>query len=133
MVEIPEKARYLLKWETKAFAFLALTLKDGSPHVTPIWFDWDGARIIINTARGRVKDKVLRRKAKVALAIADPTDAYKYMQIRGTMVEETEAGGYEMICRLNEKYHGKYEFEKVPDQVRVTYKILPEHVFSNIK
>ena len=133
MVEIPEKARYLLKWESKAFAFLALTLKDGSPHVTPVWFDWDGAHIIINTARGRVKDKVLRRKTKVALAIADPTDAYKYMQIRGTVVEETEAGGYEQICKLNEKYHGKYEFEKVPDQVRVTYKILPEHVFSNIK
>ena len=133
MVEIPEKAQYLLKWETKAFVFLALTLKDGSPQVTPIWFDWDGAHIIINTARGRVKDKVLKRKAKVALAIADPTDAYKYTQIRGTVVEETEAGGYEMICRLNEKYHGKYEFEKVPDQVRVTYKILPEHVFSNIK
>ena len=55
------------------------------------------------------------------------------MQIRGTVVEETEAGGYEMICRLNEKYHGKYEFEKVSGQVRVTYKILPEHVFSNIK
>ena len=133
MVEIPEKAQYLLKWETKAFAFLALTLKDGSPHVTPVWFDWDGAHIIINTARGRVKDKVLKRKAKVALAIADPTDTYRYMQIRGTVVEETEAGGYEMICRLNEKYHGKYEYPRVPGQVRVTYTILPEHVFSNIK
>ena len=133
MVEIPEKAQYLLKWETRAFAFLALTLKDGSPQVTPVWFEWDGAHIIINTARGRVKDKVLKRKAKVALAIADPTDTYRYMQIRGTVVEETEAGGYEMICRLNEKYHGKYEFEKVSGQVRVTYKILPEHVFSNIK
>jgi PPOX class probable F420-dependent enzyme len=133
MVEIPEKAQYLLKWETKAFAFLALTLKDGSPQVTPVWFDWDGAHVIINTARGRVKDKVLKRKAKVALAIADPADSYKYMQLRGTVVAETEAGGYEMICRLNEKYHGKYEYPRVPGQVRVTYTILPERVFSNIK
>ena len=126
MVEIPEKARYLLKWETKAFAFLALTLKDGSPHVTPVWFDWDGAHIIINTARGRVKDKVLRRKPKVALAIAAPGDLYTYLQIRGQVDSETEEGGYEQICRLNEKYHGKYEFPKRPGQVRVTYTILPE-------
>ncbi len=126
MVEIPEKALYLLKWETKAFAFLALTLKDGSPHVTPIWFDWDGAHIIINTARGRVKDKVLRRRPKVALALAAPGDLYTYLQIRGRVDTETEEGGYEQICKLNEKYHGKYEFPKRPGQVRVTYTILPE-------
>lgn len=133
MAEIPEKSQYLLKWESKAFAFLALALSDGSPQVTPIWFDWDGTHIVVNTARGRVKDNVLRRKAKVALAIPDPVDPYKYMQIRGVVAEETEEGGYGMICRLNEKYHEKYEYPKHPGQVRVTYKILPEQVFSNIK
>ena len=133
MVEIPERLQYLLKWETKAFAFLALTLSDGSPQVTPIWFDWEGTHVVVNTARGRVKDRVLKRRAKVALAIPDPANSYKYMQIRGTVVEETEAGGYDMICRLNEKYHGKYEYPRIPGQVRVTYKILPERVFSNIK
>jgi len=133
VVEIPERLQYLLKWETKAFAFLALTLSDGSPQVTPIWFDWEGTHVVVNTARGRVKDRVLKRRAKVALAIPDPANSYKYMQIRGTVVEETEAGGYDMICRLNEKYHGKYEYPRIPGQVRVTYKILPERVFSNIK
>jgi PPOX class probable F420-dependent enzyme len=126
VIEIPEKALYLLKWETKAFAFLALTLKDGSPHVTPIWFDWDGAHIIINTARGRVKDKVLRRRPKVALALAAPGDLYTYLQIRGQVDTENEEGGHEQICKLNEKYHGKYEFPRRPGQVRVTYTILPE-------
>ena len=130
---IPESAQYLLKWETKAFAYLALILKDGGPQVTPIWFDWDGTHVIINTARGRVKDRALARRAKVALAIPEPADPYKYLQIRGSVVEETEEGGYEMICRLNEKYHGKYEYPKIPGQVRVTYKILPEKVFTNIK
>ena len=130
---IPETAQHLLKWETKAFLYLALTLKDGGPQVTPIWFDWDGTHVIINTARGRVKDRALARRAKVALAIPEPADPYKYLQIRGSVVEETEEGGYEMICRLNEKYHGKYEYPKIPGQVRVTYKILPEKVFTNIK
>ncbi len=132
-VTIPEKSQYLLAWDTKAFAFLALTLADGSPQVTPIWFDWDGTHVIINTARGRVKDKVLKRKARVALAIPDPHDSYRYMQIRGVVEAETEEGGYDMICRLNEKYHGKYEYPKRPGEVRVTYRILPERVFSNIK
>jgi len=133
VIEIPTKSQYLLKWETKAFAFLALTLSDGSPQVTPIWFDWDGAHVVVNTARGRVKDRVLERRAKVALAIPDPANSYKYMQIRGSVVDETEKGGYDMICRLNEKYHGQYEYPRIPGQVRVTYKILPERVFSNIK
>jgi PPOX class probable F420-dependent enzyme len=129
MVEIPEKAKYLLQWETKAFAFLALTLSSGSPHVTPVWFDWDGTRLIINTARGRVKDKALRRRPKVALAIVAPNDLYNYLRIHGRVDSETEEGAYEMICRLNEKYHGKYEFPKRPGQVRVTYTILPERAF----
>lgn len=128
MVTIPVKAQYLLQWETKAFAFLALTLSDGSPHVSPVWFDWDGAHIIVNTARGRVKDKVLKRRPKVALAIVAPGDLYTYLQIRGQVDSETEVGGYEQICKLNEKYRGKYEFPKRPGQVRVTYTILPEQV-----
>lgn len=129
-VEIPSSRLDLLKWETKAFAFLALVLKDGSPQVTPIWFDWDGTHIIINTARGRVKDKALHRRAQVALAITAPNKMYNYLSIRGRVVEETEEGAYEMICRLNEKYHGIYEFPKKPGQVRVTYKILPEHALA---
>ena len=126
MAAIPEKAQYLLKWETKAFAFLALTLSDGSPQVSPVWFDWDGTHIIINTARQRVKDKVLKRKPKVALAIVAPGDLYTYLQLRGPVDSETEEGGYDMICRLNEKYRGKFEFLRPPGQVRVTYTILPE-------
>jgi PPOX class probable F420-dependent enzyme len=132
MTTIPQSAQYLLAWETKAFAFLAITLADGSPQVSPVWFDWDGTHLIVNTARGRVKDKALKRRAKVALAIPDPHDPYRYLQVRGVVVEETEAGAYEMICRLNEKYHGKYEFPKRPGEVRVTYHIRPERVFTNI-
>ena len=129
MVEIPEKAQYLLKWETKALAFLALTLSDGSPHVTPVWFEWDGTHIVINTARGRVKDKVLKRRPQVALAIVAPHDLYNYLRIHGRVDTETEEDAYEMICRLNEKYHGKFEFARPPGQVRVTYTILPERAY----
>lgn len=118
----------LLAPETKAYAILALTLSNGMPHATPIWFDWDGTHIIINTARGRVKDKVMRKHPVVALCILDPSDPLRYLQIRGKVVEETEEGAFEMICKLRFKYEGDYNFPKRPGEVRVTYKILPEHV-----
>ncbi|MGH2523038.1 MAG: PPOX class F420-dependent oxidoreductase, partial [Anaerolineales bacterium] len=131
MVMIPDKFQYLLARGTKAFAALALTRADGSPHVSPVWFDWDGTRLIINTARGRVKDRILQKKPKVALSIVDPADPYRYVLIRGQVDGETEEGGYEMICSLNEKYKGKYEYPRIPGQVRVTYTILPEYVFTS--
>lgn len=126
-MKFPENFADLLSKEKKALAFLALVKKDGTPQVTPVWFDYDGTHVIINTARGRVKDKILKQHPQVALAISDPANLYRYLQVRGKVVEETEVGGYEMICHLNEKYHGKHEYPKRPGEVRVTYKILPEH------
>jgi hypothetical protein len=139
-METPEKSKEalkraakLLEWDTKAFAFLGMSVAGGEQQVSPVWFDWDGTHIIIITARGRVKDNALKARAKVAMAIPDPADTYKYALIKGTVVDETEEGGFDMICRLNNKYHGTPNYPKVEGQVRVTYKILPTKVFTNIK
>ena len=126
---IPERLIDLLSLEKKAFASLALTLADGSPQVTPIWFGWDGTHIILNTARGRVKDKVMRRRGNVALSIVDPGDPYRYLQIRGRVVDETEEGAYDVICDLRLKYRGDRNYPMNPGEVRVTYQVLPEQVF----
>lgn len=130
MAHIPEKFHDLVAREKRAFAYLAVTLQDGSPQVTPVWFDWDGKHFVFNTARGRLKDKAMSKRRSVAFVIADPKDPYRYLSVRGQVVEETEEGGYEMICSLNEKYHGKYEFPKRPGEVRVTYKVRPEKIFG---
>lgn len=130
MAKIPEQMLDLLSPGKKAFINLALVLSDGTPQVSPVWFDYDGHDIIINTARGRVKDKVLHKHPWVACSIIDPHNSYRYLLIRGPVVGETEEGGYEMICKLNEKYHGTSDFPKVPGQVRVTYRIRPEKVFA---
>jgi PPOX class probable F420-dependent enzyme len=127
VVKIPEEYASLLAWKTKALANLALVMKDGTPQVTPLWFDFDGTFIIINTARGRVKDRILRRHPHVALSIQAPNEPYRYLQVRGRVVDESEEGAYEVICRLNEKYHDSSAFPRRPGEVRVTYKILPEH------
>ena len=130
MAPIPEKYLDLLARDKKVFAALALTLADGTPQATPIWFDWDGTHLILNTARGRVKDKVMHRRGKVVLLLVDPADPYRYVQIRGRVVEETEEGAYDTICDLRLKYRGDRNYPKNPGEVRVTYKVLPEYVFA---
>jgi len=125
---IPESHADLLKREKKAYANLALITSKGEPHVTPMWFDFDGQTIIFNTARGRVKDRILHHRPTVALAVSDPANPYRYIQIRGPVVSESEEGGYDQICDLSLKYHGDRNYPKIPGEVRVTYKVRPEHV-----
>lgn len=125
---IPDALKDLVAREKKAFAFLALVKKDGTPQVTPIWFDFDGRFFIFNTARGRLKDKLLHRHPAVAFVIPDPANTYRYMQVMGHVVEETEEGGAEQIAALNEKYHGVHTYPLKPGEVRVTYRVLPDHV-----
>jgi len=127
-VTIPENVKDLVTRAKKAFAFLALVKSDGTPQVTPVWFDYDGAHFIFNTARGRVKDKILKKHPVVAFAIPDPADPYRYLQVSGRVVVETEEGAAEQIADLNEKYHGNREYPLHPGEVRVTYKVLPERV-----
>ena len=125
---IPESHANLLRAETKAFASLALVTSRGEPQVTPMWFDYDGTHIIFNTARGRVKDRILARHPAVALVVVDPANPYRYMQIRGKVVEEDESGGFAQICELSQKYHGHRNYPKREGEVRVTYRVVPENV-----
>ena len=127
-VTIPENMADLLKRETKAFANLALVKSDGTPHVTPIWFDYDGTHFTFNTARGRVKDRILHRHPVVAFAISDPKNPYRYIQVSGHVVEETETGAYASICDLNQKYNGNPNYPQREGEVRVIYKVVAERV-----
>ena len=127
MAAIPDQYKDL--FQKKAFAHLATVMKDGSPQVTPIWFDYDGTHVRINSAKGRWKDKNMRNRPKVALSILDPDNPYRYMQIRGTVTEVTENGADAHIDSLARKYLGqdKYPYRQ-PGEVRVIYKIAVERV-----
>jgi PPOX class probable F420-dependent enzyme len=113
----------------KAFANLATINPDGTPQVTPVWFDWDGRHLRINSAKGRVKDKNLRRTPTVALCIQDPDNPYRYVQIKGRVTQVTETGADAHIDALAKKYLGqdRYPYRKA-DEVRVTYVIAPDRV-----
>jgi len=127
MPGLPDAFKDLL--QKKAFASLATLNADGAPQVTPVWFDYDGTHFRFNTAKGRVKDKNLRRNPAVALAIQDPDNPYRYMQVRGRVVEVTESGADAHIDALAKKYIGQDRYPwRQPGEVRVTYKIAPERI-----
>src|SRR6266545_7926687 len=104
MAAIPQSHRDL--FDKKSFAHIATVGADGAPQVTPVWFDYDGTHIRFNTARGRVKEKNLAKNPKVALAIMDPDNPYRYVQVRGRIAEVTEAGADAHIDALAKKYTG---------------------------
>src|SRR5947209_5138446 len=122
---IPDKYRDL--FTKRAFASLGTLMPDGSPQVTPVWCDLEGELVVVNSAKGRQKDKNIRRDPRVALAVIDPENPYRYIEIRGRVVEITEQGADDHIDKMAKKYLGadKYPYRQ-PGEQRVIFKIRPE-------
>lgn len=124
---IPDKYKDL--FNKVALAHLATLMTDGRPQVTPVWVDFDGSHIRVNSAKGRVKDKNMRRNKRVALSIADPDNPYRYLAVQGEVVDVTEEGADDHINALAKKYLGKDQYPfRQPGEVRVIYKIRPDRV-----
>src|ERR1700745_3095640 len=123
---IPEKYRDL--FSKRAFASLGTLMPDGTPQVTPVWVDLEGDYVLFNSAKARQKDKNVRQNPRTPLAIVDPDNPYRYLEIRGRVVEITEQGADDHIDKLAKKYLGvdKYPYRQA-GEVRVIYKIHPEH------
>jgi PPOX class probable F420-dependent enzyme len=128
MTAIPDAYLDLMN-DKKAFAHLATLMPDGTPQVTPVWFDYAGGAIRVNSARGRVKDRNMKEGAAVALSILDPDNPYRYLQVRGRVRKVVEAGAGAHIDSLAKKYLGKdkYPFAQ-PGEVRAIYEIEPGRV-----
>ncbi|PWH15058.1 MAG: PPOX class F420-dependent oxidoreductase [Ardenticatenia bacterium] len=127
-VSIPEQYRDLFSEEKRAFGYVATVMPDGTPQVTPVWVDYDGIYVLFNTAKGRVKERNLRRDGRVALVVSDPGNPYRYIQVRGR-AELTEEGADAHIDKLAKKYLGmdRYPYRQ-PGEVRVIVRITPEAV-----
>ena len=122
---IPEK--YLDLFQKKSFAHLATLNSDGTPQVTPVWVDYDGTHVLVNSARGRRKDKNMERNSAVALSMQDPDNPYRYLEVRGHVEEITEDGADQHIDKMAKKYMGVDRYPgRAPNEVRVLYKIKPE-------
>ena len=128
MASIPEDYLDLLQ-QKKALASLATIMPDGTPQVTPVWVDYRDGKVLVNTAKGRVKARNMAPGARVALSVTDPDNPYRYLQVRGVVSCVTEAGADAHIDAMAKKYLGqdKYPWSK-PGDVRVIYEIDPERV-----
>lgn len=127
-VKLTDEQAQLLR-DTKSFIHLATINKDGSPQVSPVWVDFDGTHVVVNSEQKRRKVRNMKRDPRVSLSVQDPANAYHYVEIRGHVVSITAEGGAAHIDKLAKKYMGvdKYPGNQ-PGDVRVIIKIEPEHV-----
>jgi PPOX class probable F420-dependent enzyme len=116
----------LLTDETKALLYLATTMPDGSPQLSPVWFSTEGEYVLINTNEGRAKDRNMKARPQVAIVIQDPTDQDRYLGMRGEVIGFTREGADEHINRLSLKYYGK-PWTYREGQRRIIYRIKPIH------
>lgn len=125
-MNFPEEFLDLFNKESKAWLYLATLMPDGSPQVTPVWFDMDGGYILVNTNEGRAKDRNMKARPKVAMTLQDPNDFYRYLGIRGEVVGYSREGADEHINQLSLKYDNKPWVPK-EGQRRIIFKIKPTH------
>jgi PPOX class probable F420-dependent enzyme len=126
-------AEFVDLFDKAIVASLVTMMANGQPQVTPVWCDYDGQYICVNTAKGRLKDRNMRRDPRVALMLMDSANAYRYIEVRGRVVDFTENDADQHIDKLAKKYvnEEKYSF-KQPGEVRVLYRILPENVNARL-
>ena len=127
----PESHQDLLSDEKRAIGYLATMMPDGSPQLTPVWFSYANDQIRINTKRGRVKEKNMSARPRVALLIQAPNETLRFIQVRGVATNATEDGAVEHIERLSQKYDGKPFRSLLPDEVRVMFTIEASSISTN--
>ena len=118
----PDKYRDL--FDKKAFGSFTTLMPDGSPQTTPVWVDYRDGDVWVNSAVGRQKDRNVKRDPRVAIAIIDPDNPYRYVEVRGRVREITQDGADAHIDAMAKKYLGqdKYPYRQ-PDEQRVIYKV----------
>ena len=122
MVPIPDNIKDLL--ERPILTIITTLMPDGQPQSTAVWFDYDGQYFRVNTARGRQKDRNMQNNAKVTLFILDPTNNFHFAEIRGHVVDVTEADADAHIDLLSKKYTGNDRYQgRNLNETRVIYKI----------
>ena len=127
--EIPDTHRDLLTGPI--YVQLASHMSNGSIQVHPVWCGYDGIHILINSARGRVKGRNMRANPNVTVFAGDPENPFRWLEVRGTVVDITEDGADEHIDQLSELYlqQRTYPFRE-DGEVRVIYRIKPERVIA---
>lgn len=130
---IPEEYHDL--FEKRTIAHFATRMPDGTPQVTPVWVDYDvdAEELLVNTARGRQKERNAREDPKVGVSMTDPDDSYRFVSVRGRVVDITEEGAVEHIDALTQRYMGQETYPNHGEEsgARVVIRISTDHVSTS--
>lgn len=125
---IPNEVKTFL--QKPNFAVLATQSKSGRVQATPVWFLQADGEILINTSAGRAKLRNMEANPRVALAIVDRENPYRYVQIQGRVTKFDKDNGARDIDRLSQRYHGRpYQYPPTDSpKNRVSIHIVPERL-----
>ncbi|ELY90714.1 PPOX class F420-dependent oxidoreductase [Natrinema altunense] len=128
MASIPDDCHDL--FEKQTFAHVATLTAAGLPHVTPVWIDYDEAddRLLINTERGRQKERNVRNNPGVGVSMTDPDDPYRFLSVIGEVETVTTDGARDHIDELARRYQGVDEYQPTIQTERVILRIRPDRV-----
>jgi len=130
LMALPDSVKEFL--QKPNLAVLATISPKGRPQATPVWFMVDGDHILVNTSRGRVKQRNVEAHPFVAVTVVDRDDPYRFVQIQGKVVKLDSQRGAQDIDRLSLRYRGrKYQYPPTdaPDR-RVSLIIKPLKVYA---
>ena len=118
-------------FDAKSFAHVATIGPKGEPHNQPVWVDFDGEHIRFSQTKTRQKVRNIDRDPRVSVSVTDPENPYRYIEVRGVVVEVSEDEGNAFINSMAKKYIDKDEYPwHQPGDERVVVKIRPEHSTS---
>lgn len=126
---IPDQYRDLL--DRPIVVSLSTMMPDGQPQSTPVWCDYDGTFVRINSSDGRQKVENMEARPKATVLIIDPNNPYRWMEIRGEVEQITHEGAADHINKLSLEYRGNANyFENNPQkpEERVMFLIRPYKV-----
>jgi PPOX class probable F420-dependent enzyme len=108
---------------------IATVREDGSPQATPVWIDYDGVNVLVNSAEGRTKVRNIERDPRATVTVLPAADQQAgYVMVSGpaTIIEE---GALEHINMLAKKYLGEDKYPYLgPGERRVIIQIQPERI-----
>jgi PPOX class probable F420-dependent enzyme len=126
MARLTEEQVRLLKGRN--FASVGTVGPDGVPQVTPNWVDWDGERVVLNTAEGRVKPRNIRERPVISVCVVNHENPYQYVSITGP-AEISEDGAEDHINELSQRYFGR-DYNYREGEKRLIVRVTPRRVFA---
>jgi len=105
-------------------AVLGINRKNASPHLTPVWYLWNGKTFEISTQRPTQKFISLQRDPRVSLCIDDPlTGAATTVLVQGR-AEIVESDIWRTTQEIVERYLGKRFATNMMARIRTERRVL---------